>query len=104
MRRTGKETVAVLVAAIVVAVVGCGQNNGGAEARNGGTVVEPPFATFRDVPGITLGEIAAIEKLQGERSFFTFAGNASTDIFPKIDVGGGGGGGNLCRGGGGHVL
>jgi signal transduction histidine kinase/DNA-binding response OmpR family regulator len=43
--------------------------------------VENPFKTFRDVPGITLEEIAAIEKLQREHGSFNFGASQSTEAF-----------------------
>ena len=42
-----------------------------------------PFASFRDVPGITTQEIADIEKLQREQGSFTYAMVQSTDAFIK---------------------
>jgi signal transduction histidine kinase/ABC-type amino acid transport substrate-binding protein len=60
------------VMVILTAVSGCGKTAGPAD-----TVTQSPFATFRDIPGVTAEEIANIEKLQKERASFIF-GNPST--------------------------
>jgi PAS domain S-box-containing protein len=70
----------------VVAVVGCGKDNGRAEPRNGGASVPGagaanPFASFRDVPGVTAAEIAGIEALQREREHFTYGRVESIEAF-----------------------
>jgi len=41
----------------------------------------PVFTSFREIPGITPEEIAAIEALQKSREYFVFAGNYSTEMF-----------------------
>jgi signal transduction histidine kinase/CheY-like chemotaxis protein/ABC-type amino acid transport substrate-binding protein/HPt (histidine-containing phosphotransfer) domain-containing protein len=49
---------------------------------------EPPatvnlFTTYRDIPGITAQEIAAIEAIKKERGSFSYAMTLSTEAFPK---------------------
>jgi PAS domain S-box-containing protein len=89
MERIGKMAGIALAAMFVLAAVsGCGQNASSRVVITESAGAVNPFPSFRDVPGVTLGEIAAIEALQQavsqrERPFFSFAGNASTDIFPK---------------------
>ena len=39
------------------------------------------FTSFREIPGVTGEEIAAIEALQESRDYFIFAGNHSTEMF-----------------------
>jgi len=61
--------------AIIIAVVsGCAESSNG----NDDNVF---FASFRDIPGVTSEEIAAIEVLQQSRSSFVFSGNNSTEMF-----------------------
>jgi ABC-type amino acid transport substrate-binding protein len=63
-----------------------------APAPQGGAAapVPSPFASFRDIPGITAEEIADIEALQREYRSFSFAGIPNTEAFIKEngDVGG----------------
>jgi PAS domain S-box-containing protein len=47
------------------------------------TVVRSPFASFRDVPGVTAKEIADIEKLQKERASFVFGNPYTAEAFIK---------------------
>ena len=42
---------------------------------------QSPFASFRDIPGVTAQEIAYIEKLQREYASFIFGANLSTETF-----------------------
>ena len=55
------------------------------------------FRTYRDIPGITVGEIAAIEALQKERASFTYGMIPSTEAFVKSDGGIGGYAALLCE-------
>jgi PAS domain S-box-containing protein len=82
--RVSFKTIGMVLTALLVlaALAGCGLvggKTGGTEAVSQGVV--NPFPSFRDVPGITLGEIAAIEKLQKERTSFIFGANETTDTF-----------------------
>ena len=80
---------ATLVAALVILLfVGCGasdRNKSGEQNH-----VSSPFASFRDIPGVTSEEIAAIEVLQKQYRSFTFGTTLSTESFNKEDGGVGG--------------
>jgi PAS domain S-box-containing protein len=66
---------------VLAAFSGCGQKAGRTEPRNGDGGVPNPFASFRDVPGVTAAEIAAIGALQREREFFTYGRVESIEAF-----------------------
>ncbi|MCL2500823.1 MAG: transporter substrate-binding domain-containing protein [Defluviitaleaceae bacterium] len=51
--------------------------------QNGSRITESPFATFRDIPGVTDDEIAAIEALQRDRDYFVYGMILSTEAFIK---------------------
>jgi hypothetical protein len=59
-------------------------------AQTEGTVAPNPFPTFRDVPGITVSEIAAIETLQRRYDYFSFGAIPSSEAFIRenTEVGG----------------
>jgi PAS domain S-box-containing protein len=57
-----------------------------------------PFASFRDIPGITAEEVAAIETLRDQYDHFIYGVNHTTDAFP-VYLGKGGRGGRNTVGG-----
>jgi PAS domain S-box-containing protein len=79
----------VLAAIVVLTVPGCGKTeaSGSSPFSNGGGAEAPvsPFASFRDVPGVTAQEIAEIELLQKEHGSFIFGANLSTEAFRTED-------------------
>jgi PAS domain S-box-containing protein len=83
---------ALAVIFVSVAILGYGQkapSHGGIKMHESPRAVNP-FATFRDVPGITAKEIAAIEALQKEHPFFNLGANLSTEAFltENAEIGG----------------
>ena len=75
MRTSFRICAFIIAATMVVAIVsGCS----GQIAGNDDDVF---FESFRDIPGVTDEEIAAIEALQRSRSSFVFSGNYSTEMF-----------------------
>ncbi|MDR1885742.1 MAG: response regulator, partial [Synergistaceae bacterium] len=50
----------------------------------------PAYGSYRDIPGVTEGEISAIEELKSHRSSFVYGMNLSTETFLKLDGGIGG--------------
>jgi PAS domain S-box-containing protein len=67
---------ALAVIFVLMAVSACGKVEG--------KIVETkasPFASFRDIPGVTADEIAAIEMLQKDYATFIFGANPSTETF-----------------------
>jgi PAS domain S-box-containing protein len=70
---------AVFAIIFALALFGCGLVGG---QKNGSPVdssnAQAPFASFRDVPGVTAQEIAAIEALKKQRTSFTFGAVSST--------------------------
>jgi signal transduction histidine kinase len=75
-----KKRIIKIAASVIVLLlfVACGGDRHKARVS---VTVENPFKTFRDVPGITPGEIAAIEALQREREFFTYGRVPSIEAF-----------------------
>ena len=74
-----KAHVALTVIIILAAVLACG--------RDAVSPVDPagavsPFASYRDIPGVTAQEIAAIEALQRENRVFIYGMNHTTEAFP----------------------
>ncbi|MCL2703591.1 MAG: PAS domain-containing protein [Defluviitaleaceae bacterium] len=68
-----------LAAILLLAIFSsCAQNSG---SISGAPVSESPFSSFRDIPGITTQEIAAIETLQGERGSFSYGMILTTEAF-----------------------
>ncbi|MDR2578440.1 MAG: transporter substrate-binding domain-containing protein [Chitinispirillales bacterium] len=45
----------------------------------------PVFSSFRDIPGVTAEEIAAIEALKSERQSFVYASPLTTESFVRLD-------------------
>jgi signal transduction histidine kinase/DNA-binding response OmpR family regulator/ABC-type amino acid transport substrate-binding protein len=73
----------------LLAVSGCGKNPGPVDSA-GST---PPFASFREIPGVTAEEIAAIETLQKNHRAFSYGMTLTTEAFIKESGEGGGVGG-----------
>jgi len=67
------------VMSIAAMASGCGKSE--ANKAGGQQAVSSPFASFRDVPGITEEEIKAIEALKTKYGSFTCAINLNTDSF-----------------------
>jgi hypothetical protein len=42
----------------------------------------PPFASFREIPGVTAEEIKAIESLREKYSHFVYGVDHTTEAFP----------------------
>ena len=83
MRRTkGIACALFLCLFILAALAACSGNNG---VHYGPRASEPPFATFRDVPGITPAEIAAIEELQRSHDYFEYGMILTTEAFIGLD-------------------
>ena len=81
MRKINKKTTAVFaVIFILVLISSCVTSGGPQITSNGGT---SPFKSFRDVPGVTKEEIAAIEALQKEDKTFTYGMTLTTESFLK---------------------
>jgi PAS domain S-box-containing protein len=84
MRRILKIATAVLAVIIVTAVSGCGKYSHSVETGS----AQSPFASFRDIPGVTAEEIAAIEKLQqavSQSNPLIFGTPPSTELFISGD-------------------
>jgi PAS domain S-box-containing protein len=94
MRRFSTKTGTVLVAALAVifilmAVFGCRQDTANhVDSRalpsyDGAGALAPvsPFTSFRDIPGVTAEETAAIEALQREHESFSYGMTLSTEAF-----------------------
>ncbi|MCL2636801.1 MAG: ATP-binding protein [Oscillospiraceae bacterium] len=79
-KRKARITVAVLtiITLLLILFSGCATST---SVRS--DVIEPPFASFRDVPGVTAQEIAAIEELQKQYESFSYAMIPSTELFMK---------------------
>jgi PAS domain S-box-containing protein len=75
VRGFGRAIVAVIF--ILIVVSGCSKT--GEISLFQGMVT--PFESFRDIPGVTAEEIAAIESLQKEYEYFIFGGNLTTEAF-----------------------
>jgi CheY-like chemotaxis protein/ABC-type amino acid transport substrate-binding protein/HPt (histidine-containing phosphotransfer) domain-containing protein len=87
LRRITKFINTLFVFALAAAAVsGCGQAVGGPASGGRPAALSPlnsPFETFRDVPGLTGEEIAAIESLKKEHDTFIYAMTLSTEAFPE---------------------
>ncbi|MDR0322736.1 MAG: transporter substrate-binding domain-containing protein [Treponema sp.] len=59
-------------------VLSCGKGGSAVGLQN----AEPPFASFRDVPGVTAQEIAAIEALGERYSHFVYGLDHTSEAFP----------------------
>ncbi|MDR2577473.1 MAG: transporter substrate-binding domain-containing protein [Chitinispirillales bacterium] len=70
----------------------------GCGAGNGKPFYElPAYSTYRDIPGVTDAEIAAIEALKSQRRSFTYMSPLSTEIFMARDGNYAGFTAELCR-------
>ena len=87
-----KKTLAVLFMLLIA--INCGKDTG---PRNSSQTAKSPFATFSDIPGVTAGEIAAIEALKKERDSFIYGMTISTESFFKDDGSAGGYASMLCE-------
>jgi PAS domain S-box-containing protein len=72
-------TINLMLAVILVSIAISGCNLAGGVSSP--PVYVNPFATFRDIPGITEQEIKAIEDLQKKHEFFNLGANQSTEAF-----------------------
>jgi PAS domain S-box-containing protein len=77
IRETGNVLLAVMF--ILTALSGCVKNTGLAESYD---AMQSPFASFRDVPGVTSQEIAAIESLRERYGHFIYGSDHTTEAFP----------------------
>jgi signal transduction histidine kinase/DNA-binding NarL/FixJ family response regulator len=79
MKRFSRVCSLIIVASVVFTVLaGCaGRKNRDAD--------ETFFTSFRDIPGVTAAEIAAIEDLQKRIDFFVYAANYGTEAFHNAD-------------------
>jgi PAS domain S-box-containing protein len=78
MRRIGETAIVALIFSIIFTVFSaCNKADESALSQN----MQSPFKSFRDVPGVTLEEIAAIESLQKSNSFFIYGSNLTTEAF-----------------------
>jgi PAS domain S-box-containing protein len=68
---------------IVIAVSGCGEGSRPVESSSSPSLddVTSPFASFRDVPGVTPEEISAIEALQKTHTSFDYGMTWTTEAF-----------------------
>ena len=74
---TKRKLLSLLLAVVIVAtaVSGC--------ARTANDENDMRFQSFRDVPGVTEADIAAVEALKKSREHFVFGGNYSTEMFDR---------------------
>ena len=79
--KTAGRFICLLLAALLMIVVisGCLAD----EASHSGTV--PVFTSYRDIPGVSEEDIAAVETLKGMYSQFSYGVVASTEAFEKAD-------------------
>ncbi|MDR0331148.1 MAG: response regulator [Chitinispirillales bacterium] len=98
MRRTVKITGAALAAICVSAAVwlACGKP---AEERAPAAraAAAPPFASFRDIPGVTAAEAEAVEALARSRGAFVYGMTVTTEAFLTDDDGIGGYAALFCK-------
>jgi signal transduction histidine kinase/DNA-binding response OmpR family regulator/ABC-type amino acid transport substrate-binding protein len=71
----------VIAAAVIQGAASCGK----AAAHPADSHSESPFASFRDIPGVTVEEIAAIEALQQHTDAFIYGMTMTTETFRKAD-------------------
>jgi PAS domain S-box-containing protein len=64
---------------VLAMVLSCGESSRPVD------LVQSPFASFRDIPGVTAEEIAAIEALQQKTGAFTYGMTMTTETFQKED-------------------
>ena len=73
-------TAALAVIIILTAVSACAKGSRPVDSRD---LAQSPFASFRDIPGITEREISDIEALKKEHDTFIYAMTLSTEAFLK---------------------
>ena len=64
---------------MMIIFIVCGETNGKKAGKSS------PFTTFRDIPGITAEEIAAIEQLKRDKSFFVYGMPQGTETFHNFN-------------------
>ena len=86
MRGTNQIVRIMLVALLFLPLLlfsGCEKSTPKTPAKSSGTV--PPYTSFRDIPGVTAEEIAAIEKLQKQDASFVVGMAAGAEAFLRDD-------------------
>jgi len=84
VKTKGKHIIACALFFLLFIFTSAGCTNGAAE-QNGSRVTQSPFATFRDIPGVTDAEIKAIEALTRDREYFVYGMILSTEAFERED-------------------
>jgi PAS domain S-box-containing protein len=87
VNKMAKTTGTVLAIIFTLAAFGCGladsQSAGGSRSSQSAENVESPFASFRDIPGVTAQEIAAVETLRTRYNYFVYGMNFNMiEAFP----------------------
>jgi hypothetical protein len=83
MRKESKRTAMALVIILIIAVVSSCEKD---SSKTGAyTAAQPPFTSFRDIPGITAEEIAEIEALQKKYKTFNYGMTHTTEAFITED-------------------
>jgi len=80
-RRLGVRFLAALAIIPILTVFSSCINDTSTASLPQSTVMESPFASFRDIPGVTAEEISAIEWLKRSNMFFSFGMALSTEAF-----------------------
>jgi hypothetical protein len=73
-----------VLCSFVLAFTGCSQSMGTSSTVEA-SVTQSPFASFRDIPGVTAEEIAAIEFLQKQNHTLIFGTPSGTELFTEKD-------------------
>jgi diguanylate cyclase (GGDEF)-like protein len=68
----------IVLCSFIFALAGCGKE--GSRPQESANV-QPPFVSFRDIPGVTYEEIAAIEALQRNHESFIYGMTMSTESY-----------------------
>jgi len=84
--RVIKRSAQILLAAVILAVMFAGCKN--AETEQAADI--PPFASFRDIPGVTSEEIGMVSTLRDQNDRFIYGAIQSTETFYREDGGIGG--------------
>ncbi len=77
MQKLKRAVLLALIAFLLAPVLASGQAN----AAQPSDMPQPPFSSFRDVPGVTDEEISAIEALQGKYDSFTYGMYLTSEAF-----------------------
>jgi len=80
MTNNKKRTIIAIIGVMSVAIMACACGRFKAN-KTGEQAVSSPFASFRDIPGVTEQEIKAIEALKTQYDSFVCAINLNTDSF-----------------------